>query len=172
LAPVNRGPLAAEAMTPMSYDIDFLLARSVEDLAAKTAAHGDLWGFGEEDNWALDQDVGEIVFSFADGKVARASAQIIGTINTLDGTWLWSWANPSIEPSLTRHAVGLRTYGEEHGIQFLTERKCPASQERAWQLTALSGYMNGAQGAYRGPVGTALVFMTFGEIRLSQEGGG
>lgn len=155
----------------MSSDINLLLARSLEDLAAKTAAHG-VWGFGNEETWSVDQEMGEIVFSFADGRVARAPAQIIGTINTLDGTWLWSWANSTIEPSMTRDALALKSYGEEHEIAFLKERKCSASEERGWQLTALSGYMNDAQGAYRGPAGTALVFMTFGEVRLSLENGG
>ena len=150
-----------------SKDIDFLLARGVEDLRAKTAAHG-AWGFGREETWNVDQDTGDIIFELADGIVAQAPVQIIGSVNTLDGTWLWSWANPSVDPALTRDALALREYGVTNGVAFLTERKYEASEERAWQLTALSVYLNNAQGAYRGPAGTALLFMTFGEVQLSR----
>lgn len=149
-------------------DINFLLARSAEDLRVKTAAHG-AWGFGREESWSLDQDTGEIVFALSGRKVARAPAQIIGTVNTLDNTWLWSWGNPSIDPSLTRDAQVMRDYGERHGVEFLTNRKFQASEERAWQLTALSVYLNNAQGGYRAPAGTALVFITFGQVQLSQQ---
>lgn len=151
--------------------VDFLIARGEEDLRTKTAAHAGIWGFGTEENWSLDQDTGELTFTFPDGKRATASAQIIGTLNTDDGTWLWSWANSSIDPLLTRDARALAKYGQEHGVAFLTGRKYTITEQRAWSLTALSVYVNGSQGAYRGPAGTTLVFMTFGEVRLSSNGG-
>jgi hypothetical protein len=42
---------------------------------------------------------------------------------------------------------------------------------QAWEFTALACHLCDAQGAYRGPAGTALVFMTFGEVTLAQSQG-
>jgi hypothetical protein len=39
---------------------------------------------------------------------------------------------------------------------------------QAWQFTAVALYLSGAQGAYRGPAGTTMVFMTFGTMTISR----
>jgi hypothetical protein len=43
---------------------------------------------------------------------------------------------------------------------------CP--EEQCWELTALANMLAEGQGAYRGPAGTAGVFMTFGQVELSK----
>ena len=45
------------------------------------------------------------------------------------------------------------------------------SEDEAWEFTALACQLCRAQGAYRGPAGTALVYMTFGEVTLSKPKG-
>lgn len=146
-----------------------LVERSMEELRLKTAAHDAGWGLGAAD-WAVDQDTGLITFT---GKtmVATAPAQIIATYNTLDGTWLWGWDHPSVEEGMAEHARQVHEYGKKHGLAALTTRKLACSEGEAWEFTALACHLCGAQGAYRGPAGTALVFMTFGEVTLSQPKG-
>jgi hypothetical protein len=144
---------------------DFL-AQSIEELRLKTAAHDRLWHLGEAD-WSVDQDAGEIVFSAPNGMVATCPVQIIGTFNTGDSTWLWAWDHPSVQPALAEHAIRLRDYGQANGITDLATRKLSATEERCWEFTALACKLNEAQGGYRGPAGSTLVFMTFGEPKLS-----
>jgi hypothetical protein len=146
-----------------------LVERSMEELRLKTAAHDAGWGLGAAD-WAVDQDTGIITFT---GKkmVATAPAQIIATYNTQDGTWLWGWDHPSVADNMAEHARQVYEYGEQHGLAALTTRKLECSEDEAWEFTALACHLCGAQGAYRGPAGTALVFMTFGEVTLSQPKG-
>jgi hypothetical protein len=139
----------------------------MEELKAKTAAHDASWHLADAD-WNVDQDVGDIVFTTPQGIVATAPVQIIGTYNSLDGTWLWSWDNPSIEPALQGHALQLRDYGEKHGIAQLTTRKLACSEDDAWRLTALACKLCGAQGAYRVPADSTYIFMTFGNVTLSK----
>ena len=148
-------------------DFDTLLSQSMEELRLKTEAHDAGWGLGEAD-WSVDQDQGEIVFTGADGSTATAPVQIVGTYNSQDGTWLWGWDHPSVVPALQEHAKRVREYGEKHGIQRLTTRKLACSEMEAWELVALACKLCEAQGAYRGPAGTACVFMTFGEVSLSK----
>ncbi|MDH3298349.1 MAG: RhsIA family immunity protein, partial [Gemmatimonadota bacterium] len=82
-------------------------------------------------------------------------------------TWLWAWGHPSVQPPLSTHARRMREYGETNRICELTTRKLVSTEEQCWQFTALACKLNEAQGAYRGPAGSALVFMTFGEPKLT-----
>ncbi len=144
---------------------DFL-KQSIEELRLKTAAHDRLWHLGEAD-WSVDQDTGEIEFANKNGMVAKCSVQIIGTFDTTDSTWLWAWDHPSVQPPLRSHATRLLEYGEANKISTLTTRKLSATEDQCWEFTALACKLNDAQGGYRGPSGTTLVFMTFGEPQLS-----
>ncbi len=96
-----------------------------------------------------------------------APVQIVGTYDTEDGTWLWAWDNPSIVPEIAEHAWCVREYGKQHGIADLTASKFKCDQMQAWEFTALACHLCENQGAYRGPVGTTFVFMTFGKVTLS-----
>lgn len=144
-----------------------LLDTSTEELQLKTEAHK-AWGLGSFDNWNIDQNVGDLVFSNDDGTNAVAAAQIIGSFNKNDNSWLWAWDNPSIVDDLKRHALKLKAYGEEHGIDRLTDPKWIGSEQDAWEMAALAVKLCDTQGAYRGPAGSTYVFMTFGNVKLSK----
>jgi hypothetical protein len=100
--------------------------------------------------------------------VATAPVQVVGSYNTQDGTWLWGWDNPSLEAALTEHARKVRSFGEERGYEVLTTPKLACPESQCWELTALACMLAEGQGAYRGPAGTARVFVTFGEVTLSK----
>lgn len=146
-----------------------LLAQSIEDVRIKTAAHDSTWHLANA-AWAVDQNAGTIVFTAPDGIVATCRVQIIGTYNTADGTWLWGWDHPSVKAPLDIHAQKLKGYGEEHGITPLTTRKLKCTEGDAWQFAALACHLCEAQGAYRGPSGSTLVFMTFTDVTLRKPG--
>src|SRR5689334_10080691 len=145
-------------MAVNSPDFPTLLAQSMEELRLKTQAHDGIWHLGECD-WSVDQDMGTIVFTSPNGMIATCSVQIIGTYNTLDNTWLWGWDHPSIVPSIQDHAGKVREYGETNNLERLTTRKLTCSETEAWEFTALACKLSNAQGGYRGPAGTTLVFM-------------
>jgi hypothetical protein len=141
---------------------------SNDELKLKTDAHRAAWGIDRSQRWDLNQDDGQLVFSFADGIKATAPAQIIGTYNTDDHTWLWAWDNPSIEDKLKSDALKLRKYGEEHHIDRLTQRKWVGTEDDAWAMLALAVNLCSEQGGYRGPAGATHVFIAFGEVTLSK----
>jgi hypothetical protein len=153
-------------MTVDSLDYQTLLEQSIEELRLKTAAHDGIWQLGEC-SWNVDQDMGTIVFTSPNGMIATCSMQIIGTYNTLDNTWLWAWDHPSVVSALQDHAWKVREYGETNSIDLLTTRKLNCSQTQAWEFTAVACKLCNAQGGYRGPAGTTLVFMTFDNVSLN-----
>ncbi len=141
---------------------------SVEELKLKTDAHRQAWGLDKISHWDLSQDSGKLVFSLPDGMKAVCPAQIIGTYNGEDHTWLWAWANPSIDDKLKVDALTLRKYGKKHHIDRLTTRKWSGTEEDAWAMVALAVKLCDKQGAYRGPAGATYVFIAFGEVSLSK----
>jgi hypothetical protein len=149
-----------------SSDPTVFIQQSVEGLRTQTAVHAVTWHLGEEANWAADQDAGRIRFTFSDGTVAEGEFQIIGTYNTVDGTFLWGWDHPSVAEPLSKHASLAKEFGEKHGLANYTDRKVECSEDDAWEFAAVAARLANANGAYRGPAGTALVYMTFGAIKL------
>ena len=143
------------------------IERAVNGLRTMTAAHDGMWQISEA-AWNVNQDEGTITFDSPKGMRRRQQVQIIGTYNTQDGTWLWGWDNPSLEAPLTEHARKVRAYGQEKGYDILTMRKLVCPEDQCWELAALACMLCNAQGAYRGPAGTARVFMTFGNVTLSK----
>lgn len=155
--------------TKLPPDFPTLQKVSLEELELKTRAHDQAWGLGRIERWDLDQDTGELVFSLPDGMKAVAPAQIIGTYNSEDQTWLWAWANPSVDETLKKDALKVKEYGKKHGIERLTKAKWKGTEKDAWAMAALAVKLGGAQGAYRGPSGSTYVFITFGEVTLGKK---
>jgi len=152
------------------FDIEAFIAGSVEGLKMTTDAHRGTWHLGEEKSWNVDQDNGQIVFSFANGTTASSPVQIIGTLNTKDSTFMWGWNHPSVVPALQANAFQVKAFGEEHGSKELTTQKITCSEMRAWEYTALAMRLSEASGAYRAEAAPGtFVFMTFGEVCLAKE---
>lgn len=143
------------------------LEGSMEGLRLQTEGHQKTWQFGREERWDFDQHSAELVFTFPD-MIAKAPAQIIGTFDGERNTWLWAWANRSIAEPLKRDALRVLDYGERHGVTRLTTARWTATEMDGWHMTSLANRICSSNGAYRGPAGTTLVFMTFGEVQLTK----
>ena len=93
----------------------------------------------------LDQDEGILRFTFANGLIVEALAQIIGTFNSLNSTWMWGWNNPSIDEPLKADALKVRRYGEQHQIARLTTPQWQAEETNAWDMVALAARLCNSQ---------------------------
>lgn len=160
----TSGPSTHPSPEPEAYRR--LVDRGTEQLRLKTAAHDQLWQIGDAAAWSVDQRAGTIRFDAPNGTSAVAPVQIIGTYDTNQGTWLWSWSNTSVEPALALDARRLLEFGQQHNVPDLLVRKVRCDEDHCWTFTAAAAALGNAQGAYRGPAGDALVFMTFGAVQL------
>ena len=169
-----KGAAAKERALPSYPDklsaaqIDAVFTRAREGLKAQTAAHIGSWHM-DGATWDVDLDAGVITFVNKRGWKIRAPVQVIGTRSLADGTWLWGWDHPSIPADRAADARLVRAFGEKQRLAALTTRKIEASEDEAWDFTALAAYLSGANGAYRGPTGQAQVFMTFGQLTISKD---
>lgn len=117
--------------------------------------------------WAVDQAAGLIHFWRKDGSVVSGPVQIVGSWNPRNGCFTWGWDHPSVQPRLRGDAERTRWFGDKHDIPELTARRLVMSEMDAWRLTAVAMRVNGAMGAYRGPMENGpVVFMTLGELRV------
>ena len=145
---------------------ELFIEQALEGLRLQTAAHTQMWHFGEEANWAADQNSGKLKFTFDDGKIVEADMQIVGTYSLESETFMWGWDHPSIQTPLQEHARLALEFGHTHNLSAYIEQVVACSEDDAWSFTATAARLGGANGAYRGPTGSALVFMTFGEVKL------
>ena len=140
----------------------------MEGLGLQTDGHQRFWGMGKEQRWDLNQESGELIFTFPD-KVVRTPAQLIGTFDTKASTWMWAWANASVLDALKRDSLRAREYGKQHNIARLTTPTWAGQEVDGWHMAAVANRICGSNGAYRGPAGSTLVFITFGEVQISKK---
>lgn len=143
---------------------EIVFGRADSEITLKSQVFRNIFG-DEHYDWSADLEAGTIKFTSAT-KAVSAPVQVIGTYNTLDQTFLWAWDHPSIPEPLGADARLARQFGQLQNLPLFTERKVECIEEQAWSLTAVALYLSGAQGAYRGPAGTTMVFMTFGEMTI------
>lgn len=133
-------------------------------LREATEEQGRQWGLGQEANWNVDLNEGWLRWSFEGGRVMQADVQVIGTHSTRDGSFLWGWDHPSVPEPLRLAAQGLRAWGEARAEQALTTRSVAATEQQAWEWTALAAQQYGASGAYRGRSDATWVYMVYGPV--------
>jgi len=144
-------------------DFETLLRVSMEDLMVATQAHQQGWHFGKEEEWQVDHERGELILKFP-GRQVIAAAQLIGTYNTETGLWQWAWADPTLPQSIITHALRVKEYGEQQGIERLTSPEWLGAETDCWYMAALAFRLCGCHGAYRGPAGATCSFFTLGEL--------
>jgi hypothetical protein len=135
------------------------------DFIEQTAkAHSERWGLGTADRWDIDQENGQIRWTFAD-KIAEAPVQVLASYGA-GGTWLWAWANESFLPSVRAASERVREFGEQHGHAMLTTPELEMPEEQAADLATLAFRISEATGFYRAPAGRSQIYVTFGEVKI------
>ena len=147
------------------FDLESYLEKANDHLDAQMQALDVAWFFGKA-RWDADQETGILKWTFEDGRTAEAPFQIVGTYSTSSGTFLWGWDHPSVLAPLQKDAKAVKAFAKEHGIGSLLERKVTCTEDEAWEFAAIANLLCERQGVYRGPSGSARVFMTFGEVTV------
>lgn len=105
--------------------------------------------------------------SFSEGGVVKVTAdiQFVGSISPESDTWLWSWANDSVDPQLSASMGTVRDYGKKHEFGHLTAKKWHAHEVDGWEMTAVAAFLLKARGAYRSPKEGGFTFMVITDVR-------
>ena len=108
---------------------------------------------GDWPRYHYDIDAGTLTFSENEVPKVIAEIQIAGSTSFKGGDWLWSWANAHWPLARSADAQRVRAFGEEHGIDELTEGSVKDKDLNGlgWELTAVMVRVTDALGAYRAP---------------------
>ncbi len=152
----------------MQSDPKQFIVTALAELEQQTAAHQEIWHLGAEQQWAANLDTGTLALTFADGTVATAPIQIVGTYDSENGTFLWAWEHPSVPEPLRTAAQQARQWGEANAAEFYASPRLRCSEQVAWEFTAVTARLGGAKGAYRAITGSTQIYMTFAEVSLAR----
>jgi len=94
-----------------------------------------------------------------------ADIQFVGSISTESDTWLWAWANDSVDPKLSAALSVVREFGEKSGFEHLTSKKWHAHGVDGWEMVSIAAFLLNARGAYRTPKGNGFTFMVMTNVR-------
>jgi hypothetical protein len=110
------------------------------------------------------QDTQQLIFSENEVAKVAADIQFVGSISTKSDTWLWAWANDSVNPEISTSARVVRKYGEEHGLHHLTSKKWHAHEVDGWEMTSVTAFLLKARGAYRTPDENGFTYMVMTNV--------
>jgi len=110
------------------------------------------------------QETQQLVFSENGIAKVGAAIQFVGSISTQSNTWLWAWANDSVDPKLSTSMLTVRDYGEQHSFDHLTTKKWHAHEVDGWEMTSIAAFLLKARGAYRTPKGPGFTFIIMTDV--------
>ena len=80
------------------------------------------------------------------------SYEVIGTLTPATGTWLWGWADPSVDQRLATRVEAVRQQGQQWGIEVLHEPTSTlAAEQQAWELATIAVAISRADAMVRVP---------------------
>lgn len=93
---------------------------------------------------AIDQDTGVATIGRAQG-ITRCNFTVLGTWSAVAGSWLWGWANNSIDTKFVERLNAVRALGQSKGVASLVESSVPGLQQDAQRLAAVAVQVIGAE---------------------------
>ncbi|HWB06386.1 MAG TPA: hypothetical protein VG796_25405 [Verrucomicrobiales bacterium] len=139
-------------------------------LKARIARAQETFGIGEYERFDRDLLTGRFWWSDAGVPKVEADLILVGSISTESNTWLWAWANPSLEGAELEDINRVRMFGEERGFTKLIEPKWPADEVDGWEMTAVAARLLEADSAYRCPSANGFLYVLHSNLRFVPRG--
>lgn len=79
--------------------------------------------------WGLDLNAGVLAFRRPHEAPLQLAVEVLGTESEDTNTWLWSWANHGIPPTLAASALQLKELGEAQGIPEFSQAELDIAPE-------------------------------------------
>lgn len=124
---------------------------------------------GEHKRFDWNQETGSLAFS-NDGVIAVvAKVQFVGSISTKSNTWLWSWANSTIQDNVKDQMHKIKAFGKQNGYEALTTDKWEGDEVDGWEMTSITAQVLGAKGAYRTSSDNGFTYMVITDIQWTNK---
>lgn len=111
-----------------------------------------------------DLSTGRIQFKQDDILKVEADFVPVGSFSEQDQSWMWAWANPSVEGAIYEQAESLKILEQKTGNDMLSNSTFPADESTAWEIAAMScDHFDGA-GVFAAPINDLLIFLVLKNI--------
>jgi hypothetical protein len=147
-------------------EFESLSKKAYEYLNEQQKIVEETFGIHSYENWFYDQETGILTFSNSEtkNKIVEIQYEEVGSISKVSETWLWSWANPHLEPKIKTEIEAVKSFGEVNNLEYLTKKKWFGDEYDGWEMIAISAYLMKAKGAYRLPLENTFTFVIYKEI--------
>jgi uncharacterized protein YjbI with pentapeptide repeats len=136
--------------------------KCLEELEAKQEGIAEILLFDRE----IDFDQCTIRYGHDGELLLEAGIIPIGSWGQQSKTWMWAWANPSMDPVSRAESGSLQQlHGTTGNAEFLSQRAISATERRAWGLTLVACRHFGAVGAYKETVDGTHWFFVIRELK-------
>jgi hypothetical protein len=145
----------SEAFVGALADAEPIIAERQSKLGARIAGSTG-WGYRQPERRAT--------FEFEGRPSLDVAAQLLGTWNISDETWLWGWANSSVEPGCTELVErSIRPEQHQPGFAVFWRERFPCEESFAARVALLAGVRIGATAVFRGRAGGAWAYLALME---------
>ena len=123
----------------------------------------------EHERWDWEQETGTIIFSHEGKPQVEAEIHFSGSFSTKSNTWMWAWANDSLDNAIKSSSRKAREIGEELGLLQLVAAHWAATEVDGWEMTAVLAKAMNAIGAYRTPSESGYTYMVITKAKWINE---
>ncbi len=115
--------------------------------------------------WDFDDKASLLKFSDPKRPTLIADVRLVGSYSKKTGTFQWVWKTYE-EGAPEAEAISmLRVFGEVRGMSELTSPTVECDEIHGWEMASVAGYILGADGLYRAPMGHQYWFMLLSNWR-------
>lgn len=124
----------------------------------------------EHDRWDWRQETAQLVFSHNGKPQVEADIQFSGTYSAKSETWMWAWANESLDEKVKSSSREVRALGEELGLKQLVAGRYAATEVDGWEMTSVVAKHLNAIGVYRTPGDNGFTYMVITKAKWVNKG--
>lgn len=136
-----------------------------EKMRAVVAKQEGLHHRGVGERFEVDMAAGRIAFFGVDDKVTvRAKAALLGSFSKAARTWVWAWANPSLDKAAQDEARALCDGIPQRDMWEISSPQFATDEGTAWSLCAIVCEQAGAAGLYRAPHPGGWLFLLLRDV--------
>ncbi len=131
-------------------DYQVFIGAAAAFIRSQNAAAWEKWSLGDLPRFDWDQDRGLISFS-GSARTVVADIQFLGSWSEKARTWMWAWANDSVDKAMKKEVEEVRRFGATKEMSELTEAVIDGPIEMAWEMATLGCYILRSDMVYRAP---------------------
>src|SRR3990167_8563773 len=136
-----------------------LIRSSFEYIEPKQKHFLEKYKVGEHERWDWYQEAGKLIFTHKGEPQVEADVHFSGTFSSKSETWMWAWANESLDEKIKASSRNVKVMGEELGLKQLVAGRWPATEVDGWEMTSVLAKNLNAIGVYRTPSDDGFTYM-------------